>query len=145
MSPVFSTGDGATGAPKWSWLSFPGMVYWPTRHRSMQPALEIVDAISAEVLEEIPQVVAMFTRLKVRAKMRPVLVRGKMAERNKLEKVVKATGVQVYENIVVSAFRAVRRERYYVICSPTTPEIAGGWRLLKACRSRRSLGRTPKW
>jgi hypothetical protein len=69
VSLVFNTGDGDTGAPKWSWLSFPGMVDWPTRHRSMRPVLEIVDATSIKVLEEIPQVVTMFTRLKVRAKM----------------------------------------------------------------------------
>jgi hypothetical protein len=50
-----------------------------------------------------------------------------MAKRNKLKKVVKATGAQVCENIVGSAFRVVRRERYYIICSPMIPEIAGGW------------------
>ncbi|KAF4954484.1 hypothetical protein FGADI_5263 [Fusarium gaditjirri] len=110
--------DCPCGAPSWSWLSNQGEVEWQPRGKMRQPCLQVLGAEygqTPEAIHRLPQVVIMTVKLRVKAKMQPLLVIPGIQDAKDMSRL---TGLK---------FETSPCNQYYTICHPTSPNWAGGW------------------
>ncbi|KAG9503351.1 hypothetical protein J7337_006196 [Fusarium musae] len=106
------------GAPSWSWLSNQGEVEWQRRDDMSQSSLEVLGAEyeeEAQGVRRLPEVVIMTTKLRVKAKMQPLLIMPGIRDAKDMSVL---TGVRV---------QASPCNQYYTFCHPSSPDWAGGW------------------
>ncbi|EWG41129.1 hypothetical protein FVEG_03293 [Fusarium verticillioides 7600] len=106
------------GAPSWSWLSNQGEVEWQRRDDMSQSSLKVLGAEyeeEAQGVRRLPEVVIMTTKLRVKAKMQPLLIMPGIQDAKDMSVL---TGVRV---------QASPCNQYYTFCHPSSPDWAGGW------------------
>lgn len=110
--------DCPCGAPSWSWLSNQGEVEWQPRGDMVQPSLQVLGAEYEEKawgIHHLPEVVLMTAKLRVKAKMQPLLIMPGIQDAKGMSDL---TGVK---------FQTSPCNQYYTVCHPSSPDWAGGW------------------